>query len=104
MRAYRVYLSPFDRSGRCAGNYDTFEEAKAKFDMLVTKCGDTTEILLQRMNLERGWVDETIETYHTAAYKDKLDAYRKRLEEEEDDWHAGDAPWEAPGMSIRDFF
>ena len=31
------------------------------------------------------------------------DGTPKTPHEEEDDWRPGDAPWNAPGMSIRDF-
>ena len=45
----------------------------------------------------------TLETNEDEEYKRTYEAYWKAREEEEDDWRPGDAPWEAPGMSIHDF-
>lgn len=37
-------------------------------------------------------------------YWDMYESYWARREAEEDNWRPGDAPWDAPGMSISDFF
>lgn len=101
---YRVYVDNI-RDGREYGKYlpDQYNEAKAKFDELIS-CGHDA-IYLQELNPEFGWVERNIEEHITESFKERKASYWKYREEEDEStyWRAGDAPWNAPGMSIRDF-
>lgn len=99
---YRVYVATIN-GGKTYGSYMEYNDAKEKFDELVSKGHDA--VYLQELNPTFGWVDRDLETHVTDEFQARRNAYWKyRAEEDESvNWRAGDAPWNAPGMSIRDF-
>lgn len=98
---YRIYVDKI-KDGDVCGLYNDYAEAEAKFnDVVASGYG---AVYLQELNPEFGWVDRDIKVHETEFHKAQKKSYWKRREEEESDWRAGDAPWDAPGMSVRDFF
>ena len=98
---YRVYVDRI-RDGDVCGYYNDYAEAEAKFDDVVAS--GYGAVYLQELNPTFGWVDIDIKVHETEFHKAQKKSYWKRREEEESDWRAGDAPWDAPGMSTSDFF
>ena len=96
---YRVYVSTI-RDGFTYCRNNNLSEAETKFKEAISS--GYGAVYLQEMNIKFGWVKREIKVYETDFYKSQKKAYWKRREEEEN-WRAGDAPWDAPGMSVRDF-
>lgn len=107
MAKYRIYMEGLSR-GRTLHTYDNYDEARADFDAYKRgEMGRMNNAVLLQVNKPSEAIPtymETIERYAAPGWDEEVDAYWKRKEAEEEDWHAGDAPWKAPGMSIHDFF
>lgn len=97
---YRVYVETIS-DGSTYYRCDDYAEAEAKFNEAVAN--GYGAVYLQEIDLEFGWVNKDVKIHETEFYKSQKKAYWKRREEEEGNWRAGDAPWNAPGMSVNDF-
>lgn len=102
---YRVYVERLN-GGFCPGNYlpEEYDKAKAHFDELVAS--GIEAVLLQELSLKHGWVTNTLEKHYAEGFKERKEAYWERMREEDESryWRPGSAPWNAPGMSVSDFF
>lgn len=97
----RVYFLNWDCSGRgheiCI---NTYEEARKVYDK-YKELGQYVELQAFQYRSDLGV--ETFEDTLDQRYYDGYEAYCEQMDAD-DDWRPGDAPWEAPGMSISDFF
>ena len=102
---YRVYVETV-KGGRTYGSYlpEEYDKAEAHFNKLVANGNEAVH--LQELSLEYGWVINTLKKHITEEFKARKEAYWEKLREEEEKygWRPGDPVWEAPGMSVSDFF
>lgn len=100
---WRVYLVSYKRYyGRSEELYNGNDYDKARAIYEVYKENNYVELQLGLVD-ERAMCVTPQEDNLDEDYWDMYEAYWKRREAEEDDWRPGDAPWNAPGMSISDF-
>lgn len=101
---YRVYEEKLNggHTWGCFEN-DGYDEAEKLFDSLVSKGCEA--VYLQELDLKFGWVTKTLKKHVTKAFDARKKAYWSwRAEEDESSsWRPGDASWNAPGMSVKDF-